>query len=456
MRIIICGAGQVGYQIARRLASENNDVAILDVSAELVSKAADALDIRGVAGHAAHPDTLERAGARDADMLIAATYSDEVNMVACQIAHSIFEVPRKIARVRAQEYLKPQWSDIFRRDHMPIDVVISPEIEVAGVVIRRLAAPAAFDSTPFLDGKVEAVGAKVSQECPVANTPMRQLAQLFPDLRARVVAFVRDGHLRSAAPEDQLFPGDEAYIVVDTRHVRRALELFGQASDAAGRVVLVGAGNIGVQVAVQLEKTDTRSKLVEADRSRAEKAAEQLERTIVLHGDGLSAEVLSEANVQDAHAVVSLTQDDKVNVLCAALAKQMGCQRALALTNDPSLAPLAGPLGIDAFVNPRATTVSTILRHVRRGRIRALHTLRDGEGELFEAQVLATSPIAGKRVRELELPSGATIGAVLSNGQVATPDADTMIEAGDTVVMFSIKRDLKQVEALFRVGLEFF
>ncbi len=456
MRVIICGAGQVGFQIARHLASENNDVAILDVNAELVAKAAETLDVRGVAGHASHPDTLERAGAGDADMLIAATYSDEVNMVACQVAHTLFEVPRKIARVRSQEYLQPQWSDMFRRDHMPIDVIISPEIEVAQVVLRRLSAPAAFDNTPFLDGRVEALGAKLSQEAPISNTPLRQLADLFPGLRARIVAFVRDGRLRSAKPEDQLFPGDEAYLVVDQKHVRRALELFGETEDVGNRVLLVGAGNIGVQVAVRLEKSEMRAKLIEYDRLRAERAAEQLERTIVIHGDGLSAEILDEANVADAQTVVTLTQDDRVNVLCAALAKQMGARRAMALTNDPSLGPLAGPLGIDAFVNPRATTVSTILRHVRRGRIRALHTIGDGAGELFEAQVLATSPMAGKRVRDLELPSGAAIGAVLSNGQLVTPDGDTMIEAGDTVVMFSIKRDLKEVESLFRVGLEFF
>lgn len=456
MRVIICGAGQVGYQIARHLASENNDVSILDVNAELVAKASEMLDVRGVAGHASHPDTLERAGARDADMLIAATYSDEVNMVACQVAHTLFEVPRKIARVRAQQYLRPQWRDMFRRDHLPIDVIISPEIEVAEVVIRRLAAPTALDSTPFLDGRVEAIAAKLTSKGAIPHTPLRQLSDLFPGLNARIVAFQREGRLRSAKPEDQLFPGDEAYMIVDRAHVRRALALFGDTDEAGGRVLLIGAGNIGVEVAAQLEKSGTRAKLIERDRKRAEQAAERLERTIVIHGDGLSADILIEANVADANTVVALTQDDRVNVLSAALAKQMGARRALALTNDPSLGPLAGPLNIDAFVNPRTTTVSTILRHVRRGRIRALHTIADGEGELFEAQVLATSPMAGKRVRHLELPSGAVIGAVLSNGNVVMPDGDTTIEAGDTVVMFCVKRDLREVESLFRVGIEYF
>ena len=222
------------------------------------------------------------------------------------------------------------------------------------------------------------------------------------------------------------------------------------------RVVLVGGGNIGVQVASELEHSGVRAKLIERERRRAEDAAEQLEKTVVLHGDGLDSEILREANVLDAQAIVTLTEDDKVNVLSCALAKTMGCPRAIALANDPSFAPLAGSLGIDAFVNPRATTVSTILRHVRRGRIRALHSVRDGEGEVFEAQVLQTSPMAGKALRDLELPTGAVIGAVLSGERLRFPSGDLVIESGDIVVMFALRRDLKHVEEMFRVSIEFF
>ena len=456
MRVIVCGAGQVGYQIARHLASETNDVIVIDISEELIAKISETLDVRGVVGYASHPDVLDQADARNADMLIAATHSDEVNMVACQVAHTIFEVPRKIARVRSQAYLQPQWSDMFRRDHMPIDVVISPEIEVARVVLRRLGSPSAFDSAPFLDGRVRVVGTRLPDDCPITNTPLRQLTELFPDLRATIVAYVRDRKLRSAGGDDQLFPGEEIYFIADEAHVNRTLGLIGQSADSAGRVVLVGGGSIGVQVAGELERSGARAKLIETNRERAEKAADLLERTIVIHGDGLDAEILSEANVGEAQAIVTLTQDDKVNVLCCALAKEMGCPRALALTNSPAFAPLAGPLRIDAFVNPRATTVSTILRHVRRGRIRALYSLRDGEGEVFEAQVLPTSPMAGKRLRDVPLPSGSIVGAVLSGSTLKKPTADLLIEAGDMVVLFALKQDLKQVEQLFRVSLEFF
>lgn len=455
-KVIVGGAGQVGFQIAKRLAAENYDVTVVDRDESLVAKVSESLDLRGVVGHASHPDILERAGARDTEILIAATASDEVNMVACQVAHTLFSVPRKIARVRSQEYLKPRWVDIFSRDHLPIDVTISPEIEVAQAVLRRLNAPSAFDSAPFLDGRVRIIGARLLDDCPIVSTPLRQLSEIFPDLRAVVVGFVRDGRLRSAGGDDELQPGDEVYFCSDEAHVDRMLRLIGHRAEAAARVVLIGAGNIGVKVAQEIERTASRAKLIERDRHKAEFAAEQLERTIVIHGDGLNSDILKEANVQDAQAVVTLTQDDKVNVLAAALAKQLGCQRTIALTNEPSFAPLGAPLGIDAFVNPRATTVSTILRHVRRGRIRALHTLRDGEAEVFEAEVLNTSPMAGRRIRDLELPDGAAIGAIFSKGGLKTPTGDLIIEAGDLVVMFAMAEDLKAVENLFRVSIDFF
>ena len=457
MQVIVCGAGQVGYQIARHLAAEGNDVVVIDRSEELVAKITETIDVRGVTGYASLPDILDKAGARDADMVIAATYSDEVNMVACQVAHTIFEVPRKIARVRSQGYLEPQWRDMFRRDHMPIDVIISPEIEVAQVVLRRLNSPSAFDSANFLDGRVRVIGTRLPEDCPIVNTPIRQLSDLFPDLKAVVVAYVRDGRLRSASADDQLFEGDEVYFIADENHVNRTLGLFGQTTQSAAKVVLVGGGNIGVQVAGQLERSGVRCKLIERDRTKAEHAAETLERTIVLHGDGLDQEILREANVDEAHAIATLTDDDKVNVLSCALAKEIGCRRAIALTNDPSFSSLSEPLGIDAFVNPRAATVSTILRHVRRGRIRALYSLRDGEGEVFEAQVLPTSVMAGKRLRDLELPNSVVFGAVLTqDGEVKTPNGDLTIQAGDHVVIFSLKSDLKKIENLLRVSLEFF
>ena len=457
MKVIVCGAGQVGSQIARHLSDEGNAVTVVDNNAELVRNVTDALDVAGVVGFASHPDVLARAGARDADMLIAATSMDEVNMVACQVAHSVFEVPTKIARIRADSYLAPEWSDLFQRDHMPIDVIISPEAEVAKVTMRRLGSTAAFDIEPFLGGAVDFVGLKLDEDCPVINTPLRQLSELFSTLRAIVVAVRRDGKVRVTHGDDQLFPGDEVYLLAAHEDLNRTIEIFGLENLSAERIIVVGAGNVGLRVARQIESTPgLRCKMIERDRARAEFAADHLERTIVLNGDALNAEILAEAGVAEADAIVALTNDDRTNLLSCALAKQAGCPISIALSNDPTFERIAVPLGINALINPRATTVSTILRHVRRGRVRAVYSIGRGEGEVIEAQVMATSPIAGKRVRDIHFPSGSIIGAIQSDGKLAMPHGDTMIRVGDIMVMFAVRAAVHHVEQMFRVSPEFF
>ncbi|MBR28846.1 MAG: Trk system potassium transporter TrkA [Rhodobacteraceae bacterium] len=458
MKIIICGAGQVGSQIARHLSRERNDVTIIDQDSGLVRRVTDSFDVNGVVGFASHPDVLERAGAQDADMLIAATFADEVNMVACQVAHSVFAVPQKIARIRAQSYLAPQWADLFRRDHMPIDVIISPELEVARVAMRRLANPEAFDIEDFLDHRARLVGTRLLDDCPVINTPLRQLSELFSTLKAIVVAYRRGGSLHVASPQDQLLPGDDVYFIAAAEDVTRTLSLFGREGRKIGRVVIVGGGNVGRQVARMLEARADRPrvKLIDRNRERAEAAAEALERTIVLLGDGLDPVLLEEANVRDADAILSLTDDDKTNLLAAARGKRAGCRVAIALANDPTWTELSDSLGIDALLVPRATTVSSILRHVRRGRVRAVHAVGDAEGEVIEAQVLATSPIAGKALRDAAFPEGAIAGAVLGREGLKMPHGDLVIREGDRVVVFARRDVVREVEQLFRVSVDFF
>ena len=457
MKVIVCGAGQVGSQIARHLSDEGNAVTVIDNNAQLVRNVTDALDVAGVVGFASHPDVLARAGARDTDMLIAATSLDEVNMVACQVAHSVFEVPTKIARIRTDSYLETEYSDLFQRDHMPIDVIISPEAEVAKLTMRRLGATAAFDIEPFLGGAVDFVGLKLEEDCPVINTPLRQLSELFSTLRALVVAVRREGKIWVTHSDDQLFPGDDVYLLAAHEDLDRTIEIFGRKNLTAQRIVVIGAGNVGLRVARLIESSPgMRCKMIERDRARAEFAADRLERTIVLNGDALSAELLAEAGIAEADAIVALTNDDRTNLLSCALAEQAGCPISIALSNDPTFERIAVPLGVDALINPRATTVSTILRHVRRGRVRAVHSVGSGEGEVIEAQVMATSPIAGKRVRDIHFPPGSIIGAVQSDGKLAMPNGDTVIRVGDVMVMFAARAAVHQVEQLFRVSPEFF
>jgi trk system potassium uptake protein TrkA len=458
MQVIICGAGQVGFNIARYLASEDADITVIDHMSELVHKIADQLDVKGLVGFASHPDVLERAGAADADMVIAVTYADEVNMVACQICHSLFEVPTKIARVRSQSYLHPMWANLFSREHMPIDVIISPEIEVARAIARRLELPGAFDVIPLADGKVSLIGVHCTDECPVLDTPLRQLTDLFPDLHIAIVGISRGGEGIVPSGDTELRAGDDIYFVAETGHIPRAMPAFGHEETEARRVIIVGGGNIGLYLAeiVEKEYPHVSMKLIELDKKRAEFVAQALERTVVINGNALDTEILEEVNARTAETIVAVSNDDEVNILASMLAKRYGCRRAVTLINKNTYDPLIGTLGIETVVNPRAITVSRILEHVRRGRIRSVHTLSEGFGELIEAEALETSSLVGVPLRDAKLPDGVVLGALVRNDEIIIPRGDTVVKAGDLVILFAASEAVKKVEKLFAVKLEFF
>lgn len=379
-------------------------------------------------------------------------------MVTCQVAHSVFGIQRKIARLRSQSYLTAIYSDLYRRDHLPIDVVISPEREVAAAAMRRLSAPAAFDTEVFMEGQAQLLGIAIQDDCPIVNTPLRQLTDLFSTLRSIVVGVRRDGTLFAPEPGDQLFVGDECYIFTHSDDVTRTLEVFGKTQKKQDRVVLVGGGNVGLEVASALEKSASRvrAKVIERDRRCAEKAAEALERTIVLNGDGLDSALLREAGIDRADAMLAVTDDDKTNMLAAVRAKAEGCPLAIALINDPTLVPLMAPLGIDAYINPRATTVSSILRHIRHGRVRQVYSIGDAEAEVIEAEVMSTSPMAGQALRDVDFPEGVLIGAVRKGDEVLRPTGSMRIEEGDVVAIFAMADDVPEVERLMQVSIDFF
>jgi len=457
MRIIICGAGRVGFGIAQRLSRENMDVTIIDQARELVRTTSERLDVKGVVGNGAHPEVLAAAGARDADMIIAVTYSDETNMIACQAAHTLFNVPTKIARIRSAGYLDQRYSDFFGKNHMPIDVIISPEREVSEAILQRLATPGAFDVKAFADNAIWAVGVKLKDDCPILNTPLRQVAELFPDLKITIVGVRRDGVMRRAHSQDQLASGDEIYFVADRRDVARALEIMAEAAAPARRAIIVGGGNIGLHVAAGLEKLGVmKIRLIERDAARAEAAAERLERTIVLQGDALDRALLREAGVEATETCVAVTNNDQVNIFAGVVAKREGARRALVLVNDPDYGPIAESVGIDRFVDPRATTISTILQHVRRGRIKGVYSLSDGQAEMIDAVALETSTLVNTPLDEADLPEGVMIGAVLRDGEVLMPRATTVIRPGDRVVLMALKDYVKDVEQLFRVSIDYF
>ncbi len=458
MKVIICGAGQVGTGIAERLSAEGNDVAIVDTNAALVQRVNDVLELRAIQGNAAHPDVLANAGANEADMLIAVTLHDEVNMVACEVAHTIFDIPTKICRIRAQTYLEPQWSKLFARESMAIDYVISPEIEVANAVLRRLEQPGAFETVSFADDRIVVLGIACGPECPIIDTPLTQLSDLFPDLPAVTVALVRNGRLFIPHGKDQILLGDDAYVITPREQVARTLQIFGHEETQGRRVVIAGGGNIGLFVARKIEETqpNVRVKVIELSRARAVEIAEKLDRTVVLHGSALSEDVLREAEVGLADTLVAVTNDEQANLLTSALAKQLGCRSSLCLINSPNYAGMIRSLGIDAQINPRTITTSRVLQHVRRGRIRAVHSILNGAGEVLEAEVLETAHVLGQPLKELTRTEGLRFGAILRGGKVLMPSGAMELEVKDRVVLFARADAVREVEQLFRVSPDYF
>lgn len=458
MKVLICGAGQVGFNIARYLAGEGNDVTVVDQNPALIRTLADSLDVNAIVGQASNPDILERAGAEATDILIAVTLSDEVNMVACQIAHSLFGVTTKVARIRNQSYLQASWSNLFSRDNLPIDVIISPEVEIARAVTRRFNVPGAIDVLSLANDRLRFIGLRCTEETPVIHTPLRQLTQLFPELMIHVVGIRRDNKAIIPQASDQLLEGDTVYFVTATEQVPRAMAAFGHEEPESRRVLILGGGNVGLFLAQELERQhpDVGLKLIEGDKDRAEFVARSLSGTNVLNGDVLDPDILDEADISHVDTVIAVTNSDETNILASLLAKRTGCARAMTLVNRSTFDSIVGTLGIDVIVNPRAITVSSILHHVRRGRIHSAYSLQEDFGELIEADAVETAPITGKAVKDINLPKGVLMGAILRNDEVLRVRGDTVITAGDRIILFAGKGAIKKIEKLFSVRLEYF
>ena len=458
MKVVICGAGQVGWHIASHMTSRDNDVTIIDSNPELVRYAMDMLDVKGITGFASHPDVLEQANTHDAEMIIAATYSDEVNMIICQIAHSIFKVDQKIARLRDQSYLDALNPELNPANDIPIDVVISPEQEVAEAALRRIQTPGTFETEFFMEDDVQLIGVHIDAACPIVNTPLRQLSELFSSIRTTVVAIRREGALRIANSSDQILPDDSCYMFCHKDEIKRTLEIFGKDIETNNKIVIIGAGNVGFNLASSIEKkgSGTRTRIIEINKTNAERVAERLEKTVVLHGDGLSENILSEASIETAQVILSLTDDDKTNILTAVRAKTMGCPQAICLINDPTLEPLLKKMGIDAHINPRSITVSSILRHIRHVKLRHVYSIGNAEAEVIEAEIMSTSSLAGQRIKEMDFPDGVIIGSVKKGDKIMRPKGDMLIEEGDIIVVFVLNEDVSEIERLLQVRIEYF
>lgn len=452
MRVIICGAGQVGTTIARHLATEGFSVTVIDNDPEQVRRVDESHDVRGVVGYASHPEALRKANAQDADMLIAVTRSDEVNMAACQVAYSLFGVKRRIARLRHSGYLDQDKSGLYAAEHMPIDVVISPEIEIAKGITRRLATPGAFDMVPMASGQVELLGIHVEDSrIPIVKERIGDLGKDEQFHGMSIVALVRKGRCFVPDSQDRVTVGDDVYVLARRGKVDDVVTAFGHRERVAKKLIIVGAGNVGLSLAKTVRRRSplVDIKLIERDEERAEHVAAELGgAVVVLHGDGLDRSLLDEAQAASTDTLVAVTNDDETNIFASVLAKQAGCKRAITLVNKRSYETVLPALGLNTVVSPSAVTISTVLRHVRHSSVTALYTLREDFGEVIEAEIPEGSRLLRRPLGQLGLPVGMKIGAVIREKEVVFPQPDMQLQPGDTVIALVTYSYLKLAEAL--------
>ena len=455
MNIIICGAGRVGYTISKLLIEQNHSVTIIDQSSEDIQKINDSLDVKGIVGKATSPMILDKANTNEADMIIAVTRNDEINMLICQIAYSIFKVPKKIARIRSQEYLDPKFSTLFNKENLPIDFIISPEMEIAKSIQRKLEAPGALDNIPFADNKIRLLEIFIEKNCPISGIKLNEITKKYPNLNANILGVIREEKFVFLKKNDILKVNDKAYVIINSTQLQETLRAFGHNEKVSKKVLIIGGGNIGFNLAKNLEVSieDIRIKVIEKDQLRAEHIANELNNTIVLNGNGLDEEVLEEANIKEVETVLALTNDDEDNLMVSVLVEKFSKnKRTMALINKPNYSLLQSSLKIDDLIDPRMDTVSTILKHVHKGTIETAYTILNGEYEVIEADIIETSELINKELKNSNLPEEIRIGAILRKDKILIPRSNSKFEKGDTVVFLSKRDQIPLVESMFRIS----
>lgn len=451
MRVIICGAAdQISSNLASYLSKEDNDVTVVDTDSDALSQISNSMDVNTVLGHSSDPNTLSNAGANECDLLIAVTNQDEVNMVACQIGHSLFGIPKKIARIRNQNYLDPAWSNLFSRAHMPIDVIVSPEILIAEDIYQRLSIPGTTSAISLGEGKAHLVGVICLEDCPVLHTPLGQLNKLFPDLSFSIVSLTRGTKHIVPDETERLEVGDEAYIIVDTFHLRRVMAAFGHLEKEARKIIISGGGNIGISLIKKLQKDvkGLQVKVIEHNDARAQYLSEQLSNIIILNGNTLERGIMEEAAISTAETYIALMNDDESNILGSLLAKQYGCERVVTLVNNNAYYPLVGPLGIDTMISPKSIIVASVMQHVRRGRIISINNIHGGDTEVTEIEISEVSHLANKNIEDIELPANVLIGAIIRDKKIIIPKSSSKIQSGDHLIILSPRAKAREMEKM--------
>ena len=461
MNIIICGAGRVGFTIAKLLSEQGHSITVIDQSSEDIQKIDEILDVKAIVGKATYPSILEKANASDADMIIAVTRNDEINMLICQIAFSVFKVQKKIARIRSQDYLNPKFTTVYNKENLPIDVIISPEIEIAKSIQRKLEAPGALDNVPFANNKIRLLEILINEKCPLINIKIKEITKKFPKLDANIMGVIRNDKFVIIKKDDVMLKNDKAYVVINASQMQDTLEAFGHNEKISNKILIIGGGNIGFSLAKNLEESfeSARVKIIEKDKTKAEFIANELNNTIIINGNGLDEDVLSEANLDEVETVLALTNDDEDNLMVSVLVEKfskdkddLSNKRTMALINKPNYSLLQSSLKIDDLIDPRMNTVSSILKHVHKGTIETAYSILNGEYEIIEAEIIDTSELVNKELKNSNLPDEIRIGAILRGKEVIIPRSNFVFKKDDIVVFLAKKDFLPVVENMFRIS----
>ena len=455
MNIIICGAGRVGFTIAKVLSEQNHSITVIDQFSEDIQKINEDLDVRAIVGKATYPSVLEKANAAEADMIIAVTRNDEINMLICQIAYSIFNIQKKIARIRSKDYLNPKFSKVYNKENLPIDVIISPEIEIAKSIQRKLEAPGALDNVTFAQNKIRLLEILVTERCSLVNIPLNELTKKFPKLEANILGVIRNDKFVIMKKNDVMNKDDKAYVIINSEQMQQTLQAFGHEEKISTKILIIGGGNIGFNLAKNIEQSfeSARIKIIEKDKSRAEMIANELNNSIVINGNGLDENVLTEANLEEIETVIALTNDDEDNLMaCVLVEKFSKDKRTMALINKPNYSLLQSSLKIDDLIDPRMNTVSSILKHVHKGTIETAYTILNGEYEVIEAEIIETSELINKELKNSNLPDEIRIGAILRDKNIIIPRSNFIFKKEDIVVFLAKRDQLSIVENMFRIS----
>ncbi len=456
MKIIILGAGQVGSSVAINLVNEANDITVVDSNPTCLQTLGERYDLRTVHGIASYPSVLAAAGAKDADMILAVTNSDEINMIACQVAYTLFHTPTKIARVRNSEYLNN--TPLFAQEALPIDVLISPEQVVTEYIERLIRYPGALQVLDFSQGHAQMVGVKAFRQGPLSGRTIKELREYMPQIEYRIAAIFREGEAIIPKGDTLILANDELFILGAPKHIRALMKVIRNLEKNVQRIMLAGGGHIGIRLAQALENYYS-VKLIEMDPARAEMASEELSNTIVLLGDAADEELLIEENIQDMDVFCALTNADEANIISSMLAKRLGANKVMSLINRAAYVDLVQSNMIDIAISPQQATIGNLLSHVRKGDVVVVHSLRRGAAEAIEAIAHGdknSSKVVGRRIDEIPLPDDTSIGAIVRDGEVIIAHHDTEVQSEDHLILLvADKKRVAEVERLFQVGITF-